>query len=295
MFKSTFFIFILAVVSGCSTIDPPENIPSFISINEIDLQINNSNEGTNLHAITDAWVYLNGNLEGVYELPAEKIPLHYSGNSDLKIYAGIKKNGVSGDRDIYDFFTSYTQNIELIPDSIIPINPIVEYEQDLYIWIEDFEDPSTKFESTSLSDTTIYIIDNPLADLIEGDAGAITMKSSNYFCELRTDELNFNSFPKNINTPCYLELNYKCNHEFTVGILHKYGTLPYSKEALITLSPTEDENGLAQWNKTYLYLSDVTNFFPNAQEFDLFISTINPNQKDDIEIRLDNIKVIYRN
>ena len=295
MYKATFFIFILFIYSGCSIIDPPEKIPSFISISAIDLQINNSDEGTAIHAITDAWVYINGNLEGVYELPADKIPLHYDGIQELKIYAGIKKNGVSGDRDVYDFFTSYKQTIELIPDSIIPVNPVVEYEDDLYIWIEDFEDPSTKFESTSLSDTTIYIVNSPTSDLIEGDAGAISMSSSNYQCEIRTNELNFNIFPKNLNIPCYMELNYKCNYEFTVGILHKYGTLPYSNESLITLTSTEDNSGLAQWNKTYLYLSDVTNFFPNAQEFDIFIAASNPNQQDNIEIRLDNIKVIYRN
>lgn len=295
MYKSTFFIFILFFYSGCSIIDPPEKIPSFISINAIELQINNSNEGTAIHAITDAWVYINGNLEGIYELPAEKIPLHYEGNQELKIYAGIKKNGISDDRNKYDFFTSYSQTIELIPDSIIAVNPLVEYEDNIYIWIEDFEDPSTKFESTLTSDTTMYIVDSPTSDLIEGDAGAISLRASNYQCEVRTDELNFNIFPTNLNVPCYMELNYKCNHEFSVGILHKYGLLPYSKEMLITLISTEDDSGIAQWNKTYLYLSDVTNFFPNAQEFDIFIETKNPNQKDDIEIRLDNIKVIYRN
>ena len=295
MYKPTFFIFILFIYSGCSIIDPPEKIPSFISINAIDLQINNSDQGTANHAITDAWVYINGNLEGIYELPAQKIPLHYDGIQDLKIYAGIKKNGISGDRDKYDFFTSYSQTIELIADSIIPVNPVVEYEDDLYIWIEDFEDPSTKFESTLLSDTTIYIVDSPISDLIEGDAGAISLSSSNFQCEIRTNELNFNTFPTNLFTPCYMELNYKCNHELSVGILHKNGTLPYSNEPLITLTSTEDNSGIAQWNKTYLYLSDVTNFFPTAQEFDIFIGVTNPNQQDNIEIRLDNIKVIYRN
>ncbi len=293
--RITTLIFILCVFSRCSIIDPPEKIPSFISIDTIELQINNSNEGTNKHAIVDAWVYIDGNLEGTYELPAEKIPLIYDGEHELKIYAGIKKNGVSADREKYSFYTPYTQNINLIADSIIAINPIVEYEDNLFIWIEDFEDPSSKFESTAVSDTTIYIIDSPSDQLIEGDAGAISLSSSNYLCELRTNELNFNVFPTNINIPCYLEMHYKCNHSFIVGILHKTGSLAYSNEPLITLNPTTDNSGEMQWNKTYLYLSDVTNFFPNSNAFDIYYSVSNPNQQDNIEIRLDNIKVIYRN
>ena len=293
--RITTLIFILCVFSRCSIIDPPERIPSFIRIDAIELQINNSNEGTSKHAIVDAWVYVDGNLEGIYELPAEKIPLIYDGEHELKIYAGIKKNGISGDREKYSFYTSYTQNINLIPDSIIEINPVVEYEDNLYIWIEDFEDPSAKFEATPFSDTTIYIIDSPIDELIEGDAGAISLSSSNFLCELRTDELNFNVFPTNTNIPCYLEMHYKCNHPFIVGILHKNATTPYLNEPLITLNPTTDNSGEMQWNKTYLYLSDVTNFYPSSSAFDIFFSIQNPTQLDNIEVRLDNIKVIYRN
>ena len=293
--RITTFILILCVCCRCTIIDPPEKIPSFIKIDAIDLQINNSNEGSAQHAIVDAWVYIDGNLEGIYELPAEKIPLIHDGEHELKVFAGIKKNGISGDREKYSFFTSYTQNIYLIPDSIIAVFPVVEYEDNLFIWIEDFEDPSAKFESTPLSDTTLYIIDNPAEELFEGDAGAVSMSANNFLCELRTDELNFNNFPTNMNIPCYLEMHYKCNHPFTVGILHKTATSPYLNEPLITLNPTLDNSNEMQWNKTYLYLSDVTNFHPASSAFDVYFSIINPTQQDNIEIRLDNIKIIYRN
>ena len=290
---ATLFILIL---SGCKIIDQPETIPSFISINNIDLQINNSLEGTSSHAITDAWIYVDGNLEGVYELPAEKIPLHYNGEHEIKIYAGIKRNGISADRKKYDFFIPYTQLIDLTPDSIIQVNPVVEYENDLFIWIEDFEDPQPRFDKSSTSDTNIYIVTSPTSELFEGNAGAISMTSSNYFCEVRTDELEFNNLPTNLNIPAYMEMNYKCNHEFIVGILHKgVGVPAFINQPLITLLPTTDENGTDQWNKTYLYLPDATNFYTSATEFDLYISILNNNSLDNLEIKLDNIKVIYRN
>ncbi len=288
---------LIIFLSGCRLVDQPEMIPSFISIDSIGLQINNNGiEGTSNHAITDAWVYVDGNLEGIYELPASKIPLHYQGEHEIKLYAGIKRNGISADRKKYSFFIPYTQQTNLIADSIIPFNPTVEYESDLFIWIEDFEDPTSKLEYGPTSDTTCFqIMSSPANQLMEGDAGSISMDASNYYCELRTNELDFNDFPTNLNVPAYMELNYKCNHEFVVGILHKNNGIPsYLKQTLITLLPTTDYFGIDHWNKTYLYLPDATNFFTSDTEFDLYFSVLNNNGIDNIEIKLDNIKVIYR-
>ena len=72
--RITTFILILCVCCRCTIIDPPEKIPSFIKIDAIDLQINNSNEGTAQHAIVDASVR-DGNLEGIY-VPAENSLIH---------------------------------------------------------------------------------------------------------------------------------------------------------------------------------------------------------------------------
>ena len=292
--KTIILLFFISLFSSCKLIDKPEEIPSFIKIESIDLQINSSNEGSSSNAIYDAWVYVDGNLEGVYELPADKIPINDIGEHDISIYAGIKKNGVNGDRKKYPFFTPFEQNINLIADSIIEIFPIVEYEDNLYFWIEDFEDPQTRFDSFISSDTNIYIVSSPSSELFEGDAGAITMKANNYYCEIRTNELNLNNLPTNVNVPAYLELDYKCNQDFTIGILHKDNSLPaYQKQALITLFPTTNNNGIDIWNKTYLYLSDATSITSSATQMDIYMSVLNNTARDDIEIRLDNIKVIF--
>ena len=120
------------------------------------------------------------------------------------------------------------------------------------------------------------------------------MDASNYYCELRTDVLDFNNFPKNLNIPAYIEMNYSCNFPFAVGVLHKDGSLSaYERQPIITLYPTSTDT-LDNWNKTYLFISDATNFFTSADEFDLYIAVSNSQGNDDIKIRLDNIKVIYR-
>ena len=287
-----FFIILLVFNISCQIIDRPEKAPSFIQIDDFQFSISNNNQGTSSEKITDAWIYINGNLEGAYELPAT-IPLHYQGIQDLSIYPGIKRNGISADRKKYPFYTQFDTTINLIPDSILSLQPSTEYEDQLYFWIEDFEDPQHKFETHTTSQVDINIIESPSNELFEGDAGIITMDSADYYCEFRTNELDFNSFPKNLNIPAYIEMNYANNYPFTVGILHKDASVPsYQKFPLITLVPTYENE--VSWNKTYLYIPDATNFFTSATEFDLFISATNENSENDINILLDNFKVIFR-
>ena len=54
---------------------------------------------------------------------------------------------ISTDRKKYPFYEPYIVKTNLIPDSIIEIHPSTQYDDDLFIWIEDFEDPQHKFNS----------------------------------------------------------------------------------------------------------------------------------------------------
>jgi hypothetical protein len=288
-----FLFCFLAIILNikCQLIDKPEKAPSFIYIEDFKFNISN-NQGTSSEKISDAWIYLNGNLEGVYELPST-IPIHSEKENDLSIYAGIKRNGIAADRKKYPFYIPFDTTLNLIPDSIIRLNPHTEYEENLYFWIEDFEDPQHKFQTHTTSQVDLTIIETPESSLFEGDAGMIIMDSSKYYCEIRTNELDFNLFPKNLNIPAYIELNYANNFPFTVGILHKDASISsYQKQPLITMVPTYENE--IRWNKTYLYIPDATNFFSSATEFDIYISVTNENSDNNIKVLLDNFKVIYR-
>ena len=259
-----FLIILLVFNFSCQIIDRPEKAPSFIQIDNFQFSISNNNQGTSSEKITDAWIYINGNLEGVYELPAT-IPIHYEGIQNLSIYPGIKRNGISADRKKYPFYNQFDTTINLIPDSILTLQPTTEYEEQLYFWIEDFEDPQHKFETHTTSQVDINIIESPLNELFEGDAGIITMDSADYYCEFRTNELDFNSFPKNLNIPAYIELNYANNFPFTIGILHKDVSVPsYQKFSLITLIPTYENEVF--WNKTYLYIPCLLYTSPSPRD-----------------------------
>ena len=63
--KSLPYLFLLLLFTACEKEDT-NGVPAFITINTITLD-----EGNATANITDAWVYINDQLQGVYELPAQ--------------------------------------------------------------------------------------------------------------------------------------------------------------------------------------------------------------------------------
>lgn len=274
--------------------DKPELIPSYIEIDEFELTTTTA-QGTTNEKIKDVWVFIDEEFVGAYELPA-RIPLLANGEHNVQIYPGIYKNGVQAERVIYSFYTYFDSTYNLVPDETVYVTPEITYVDDVNIWIEDFEDPSFKWTLFAVNSDTTMIVAEPseYPDLLEGNAGLIKMSSNTTYCEMRTDEPLFNDLPTQINQDAYMELNYKCNHKFVLGLLHNnLGLSSYDKQSLITFNPTTDDDGEMQWNKTYLYIPDVTNFFQQADEFDFYISVLNNGAVDGIEVYVDNFKVIF--
>jgi len=58
----------LLFISACDIINPEEEIPSFIQINEFQLVTNEVTQGSNTHQITDVWAFVNGEALGVFVL-----------------------------------------------------------------------------------------------------------------------------------------------------------------------------------------------------------------------------------
>ena len=88
-------LFLLVLVS-CNKFDKEERVPSYISIPAIEFIVPDSlkaDQGTASAKITDAWIYLDDKLKGIFELPA-KFPLLNEGEHSLKVFPGIKQNGI---------------------------------------------------------------------------------------------------------------------------------------------------------------------------------------------------------
>lgn len=282
-------LIITSLLFSCNKFDKSEVRPAFLKIDSFNLTTDYSTEGSNSNKISDAIVYIDDELIGTFDLPTI-VPITKLGSRVITIYPGIKKNGISVDRERYPFYTEYELSQNLESDSTYIIEPNITYKDDILIWFEDFEDPSYKLNPYQ-SDTTITIATSPTNELFEGDAGLIYMNSDNYQCEMRTNEPSFNNMPTNLSTAGYIELDYSSNFALEVGVLANQieGDL-YERSPLITLNATGNT-----WNKTYLYLPDASNFFSGAPELDIYFRVLNPNETDGIKIYVDNIKVIFYN
>jgi len=280
-----YHIIFLLVFGSCKIIDPPEKIPSYIYIEDIEVSTS-PNEGSSNDNIIDAWIFVNGTHIGTYELPA-KIPVIADGAYELEVFAGIKRSGLTALRSIYPFYNSYQTTLQSNPNTIDTILPVVTYKDIANIWVEDFEDPGVKFTSDTISDTVIQITTIP-AEVREGNgSGKIVLNSTQTLFQAQTNEPDFNNFKKGGN-PIYVEIEYNTNYPLTIGLLHGDDfTSVLFPEELLTLKPT-----FGVWKKTYVDFTEIVSTQQAATKYQIYLSSPNYGT-DNIEMFIDNIKVIY--
>lgn len=82
----------------------------------------------------------------------------------------------------------------------------------------------------------------------------------------------------------YLELDYKSNTEFSVGLIGEDGAL----KPAVTVTPQEN------WNKIYVQLSNAVNETPVSDKYKVYVKFIKTDKETGIRsVFLDNIKLIF--
>jgi len=279
-------IVLLSLFSGCNLINPAEPIPSYIHIERIGLTTDYASQGSNSAKISDAWVYIDGKLQGCYELPVT-FPVLMQGNHTVIVKAGIKINGIAATRAPYPFYEQYSRSITLTPGQIETLSPTVSYSSGVsFPWLEDFDATNSLQNSPSGSDTTIQLITIPSGsthpDVYEGTGSAAA-----YLDTHRTNG-EFICTPSRVlhggTTPVFLEFNYKCNASFTVG-MYSHGSASSVKTPILNFRSSEG------WNKAYLYLTPTISAFP-GDDYTVFFAMQNGIGMDSMAFVLDNIKLV---
>ena len=110
--RNTFIYSILSLTvfsfNACELINPEENIPSYLYIQDFELKTN-SLEGSSRVNATDLWLFIANDPRGIHELPAT-IPVIDKGAPKITISAGVLENGISSTRQAYPFFEPYILN-----------------------------------------------------------------------------------------------------------------------------------------------------------------------------------------
>ena len=277
-----FLLIILLLYQSCKKMDINEGVPSYINIPRIEIVTDPTNEGSNSHKITDVWVYFDNNLQGVYPLPAT-FPVLLSGKQHISIKAGIKNNGIAATRTKYPFYDYYKEEILLTKDSTTNIDTTVTYVDNASFIIEDFDESVNHFifSKTNNSDTT-FLQNNDT--VFEVNSAGIHLAPPHLTFEVATNEVH--EMPK-LGTPVYVELDYKCNTPFQVGVIANYPQT-VSTHSIVTINPK------SEWNKIYIDLTSAIINTNNADFHKIFISMKRDiNSTEIAKLYLDNFKIVY--
>ena len=276
-----YWIFILFVFVACKKDEVA--IPTYFQINEIGFN-DNINGETSTSKISDVWFYVNDQKQGIYEMPCT-FPVIGDGTNNIKIFSGIKVNGISASRDIYPFYESYDTTLNFISDSILSLVPTTKYKQNLNFYSEDFDGLGNNFDISINSDTN-FISPFP-TDSVYGqlsNVGKVILQ--NPFLNFEATTFEIDDFPS-AGSPVYIELDYKNNSTFIIGAYVNFSQ-SVIKKSIIAINPSED------WNKIYVNLTPTINESIGAQSLKVFISMLRPESMNSAELSIDNFKIIYQ-
>lgn len=280
------FLFILPlVITSCEKFSGDQTIPAYLGIDSIYLATSYYTEGTSSQRITDAWVYVDDEFIGAFELPA-RLPVLKSGKHSLKIWPGIKKNGIGATRVSYAFYSPIARDVVFVPDSATQTGVLKTTYQPttVFSWKEDFDDVSISLDTTRGS--IAYIERTPAGSPLtfEGNhSGMVVLDSLHDFFECQTHA----EYPIPY-APVFLEMNFNTANSIVVGVF-TYGSTTLYQTPIITLNPT---NG--QWKKIYIDLSTTLNAYSGMMTYRVYISAFKDAGLKQSVILLDNFKAVTR-
>ena len=298
--KNLYIVLGASVILSCSSIDPKIPIPSYIHTDSIHLKTTYSTQGTASSNITDAWVTVNNQNVGTFEMPST-FPVLYSGpNNTVSFDAVIKIDGISSNRGEYPFYQQSTlNNVTLTPGQKITINPTVNYlPSTIFAWMDDFEG-SNQVQSSIISNPydvgdTVLKLDTKPGDAFQGSGCGVvnlapTTANPEVVFEGITAPTTGFALP-GAGAPVYLELNYRCNNSFTVGL---YAGPSPSTVDLATPIPVLNINPSSKWNKIYINLTPGIANVTSATNFVIYFYMTPDIGISAPYLYLDNIKLLH--
>ncbi len=268
--------------AACNLIEPVQPIPGYIEIDSISLSTDYLTQGSASKRITDAWVYVDDELAGVYELPTS-FPILKTGAHKVSVRGGIMVDGIAATRSAYPFYKFYETSLTIDEKKDVKINPMVQYFPGItFEWIEDFEDPgftidSINGSSVSMKRSGTEVFEGNASGEVDLDAGHTAFYGQSY---------NQWVLPRG-GTQVFLELNYKSNNTFRTGII-AYTTTGDQVDTVLNINPTAGE-----WKKIYINITDAVSTYTNTINNRIFFAMEKAEGLDTAKLYIDNIKLIH--
>jgi hypothetical protein len=274
---------LLLLFAACTKGD---KVPAYVLVQGVTLQTDAATQGSARSNVTDAWIYADDELIGVWELPA-LVPVLKEGAVKIEVAPAVKRNGMFDDRVRYPFYTSWSSTVDLVKTQTRSVAPMVQYNSSADFWIEAFEDAGHLFHMADTTDELIHFTagEHPELDIEGNGCRGFVLDGSNTHIRFYTDE----DFPTT-GGPMFLEVDYASDITLTLGVMYALDGLAHM-QPYVYIAPSKRADGTMPWKKIYIDLSPVFN--SGVTQRDIYFEASLPSGQATGTVYLDNIKLVY--
>ncbi|MES2799441.1 MAG: hypothetical protein V4638_05460 [Bacteroidota bacterium] len=291
-----FFLYSFIVVASLSSCVKNNPDPSWLEVTAWTLEANselNTAEGQLTHNISEAWVYVDDAIVGVFEVPF-KIPILKSGNVNIKIYPAVKNNGIASTKKMYPFLEFFEINTTLTQNQTLLINPTTKYKSNCTFYIEDFEDAQVNMiDDNDYAAGTLYVDNDPtiLQSFNEGGFGRVDLDNSidtNWLSSTNFSEFEGSDLPRGQDV--YLELDFYNTNEVLTGLLAVTSSSSLQNWN-VQLNAQSDTD--VKWKHIYIDLKELIGGSSSSALFQqIFRAKIDEGDTQGL-IVIDNLKIVH--
>lgn len=260
------------------------DVPAYLTIEPFTLQVNSA-EGTSRHKMSDAWVFLNGENIGIFELPAT-IPVLDLGVQKVTFFPGIRQNGIKSATFVYPMCVQDTATLNFESGKTVTARPKTKYDRSAqFLYIEDFENAahSVRFNE-DLSNLTNFV---STEGGVEGRSAKLTLSRANNTVAARKASSFRIALPPQYQN-LFLEFDHRSDANLGVGLMgYEDGTDKYGTIVKSVLFPR------TTWTRTYLNLTNEAKTL-KAKEMRVFFTTTLPDSLQTGDVWIDNLKLIVK-
>ena len=291
MKKLALLAIIASVLAGCVRNNPE---PSWLEVTEWTMESNAigvvGEEGVITHNFTDAWVFIDNKLIGVFEVPF-KIPVLVSGDSEIKLYPTIRNNGISATKKIYPFADPYIIDAELAESQTLTINPVTRYRDQTQITLWNFDDPNNYGIAEAPGSLASMIVDfdpQVLTGVNGSGYGHVNMNASTNQWQA-TNSVLLENIPKQ-QAEVYLEVDYHNTVSLVTGVV---AVEPGSSTGNVNVQLNGQQEADVEWKKIYLDLKTIISGYPSSTGYYLSFDALMPDSLTNGYVNIDNMKLVH--
>ncbi len=272
----------LCLLQSCGWYAKDQGVPAYLHVDTVQVVGTPQTQGTLSARVKDVWLYIDGDLQGAYPLPAT-IPLLREGTVRLQFNAGILLNGISATRAAYPFFVPWDTVVDLYRGRTDTLRPRTSYRNTVrYVWLEDFDNLGFGLRARSGSDT-VLLRENRTDSVFEGLSSlymAVDQRAPYLVAE------SIDQFGLTAGKPCFLELNYRNNVPLQVGLQSQLGSDISDPLWIVELAPT------ALWSKQYINFSPYLGVV-NGARYRVLLRPLHPSGSTvTSRVWVDNLKLL---